>query len=141
MDGKSYRVYCVIGDGESQEGQIWEAAMSAGQRKTDNLIVFLDHNKLQIDGRVEDIKGITPIADKWRAFRWNAIDNVDGHDISALIKAVDEAEKAKGKPTIIICDTVKGKGVSYMEDNVDFHGKAPNKEETCTALDELKCHL
>jgi transketolase len=141
MDGKSYKVYCIIGDGESQEGQIWEAAMSAGQRKTDNLIVFLDHNKLQIDGRVEDIKGITPIADKWRAFRWNVIDNVGGHDIPALMKAVDDAEKVKGKPTIIICDTVKGKGVSFMEDNVDFHGKAPNKGECDTALDELKCHL
>ena len=141
MDGKSYKVYCIIGDGESQEGQIWEAAMLAGQRRTDNLIVFLDHNKLQIDGRVEDIKGITPIADKWRAFRWNVIDNVEGHDIPALIKAVDEAASAKGKPTIVICDTVKGKGVSYMEDNVDFHGKAPNKDECDTALNELKCHL
>ncbi len=141
MDGKKYRVYCIIGDGESQEGQIWEAAMSAGQHKTDNLTVFLDHNKLQIDGKVEDIKGITPIADKWRAFRWNVIDDVKGHDIEALMKAVDEASRTKGKPSIIICDTVKGKGVSFMEHNVDFHGKAPNKEETDTALEELKCHL
>ncbi|MCX5749276.1 MAG: transketolase [Candidatus Saganbacteria bacterium] len=139
MDKKEHRIYCIIGDGESQEGQIWEAAMSAGHRKTDNLTVILDHNKLQIDGRVEDIKGLSPVADKWRAFRWNAIDKVDGHDVRALLKAFDEAEKTKGRPTIIIADTVKGKGVSFMEHNVDFHGKAPNKEETEKALSELRC--
>lgn len=139
MDRKSYRVYCIIGDGESQEGQIWEAAMSAGHRKIDNLTAILDHNKLQIDGKVEDIKGITPIADKWRAFRWNVIDNVAGHDIPAILKALEDAEKVKDRPTIIIADTVKGKGVSFMEHNVDFHGKAPNKEETEKALCELGC--
>jgi len=139
MDKKSHRIYCIIGDGESQEGQIWEAAMNAGHRKIDNLTAILDHNKLQIDGKVEDIKGITPIADKWRAFRWNVIDNVDGHDIPAILCALEEAEKIKGMPTMIIADTVKGKGVSFMEHNVDFHGKAPNREETEKALCELGC--
>ncbi len=140
MDKKTHRIYCIIGDGESQEGQIWESAMSAGHRKLDNITVFLDHNNLQIDGHVEDIKGLSPLADKWRAFRWNVIE-CDGHSVPALIKAVDEAEKCKGKPTIIICDTVKGKGVSFMEGNKDFHGKAPNKEETHTALCDLGCKL
>ncbi|MFA5104426.1 MAG: transketolase [Candidatus Margulisiibacteriota bacterium] len=138
MDNKKYRVYCVIGDGESQEGQIWEAAMSAGHYKLDNLTLILDHNKLQIDGRVEDIKGIAPVADKWKAFRWNVIDKVDGHNIEQLISALDKAESCKGKPSIIIADTVKGKGVSFMEDNVDFHGKAPNKDETGKALGEIR---
>lgn len=138
MDKKNYRVYAVIGDGESQEGQIWEAAMSAGHFKLDNLTVILDHNQYQIDGQVEVIKGIQPIADKWRAFRFNVIDNVNGHDIKAIIKALDDSERVKGRPTIIIAETVKGKGVSFMENNpLDFHGKAPTKEEVIKALEEL----
>jgi transketolase len=138
MDNKNYRVYAVIGDGESQEGQIWEAAMSAGHFKLDNLAVILDHNQYQIDGQVEVIKGIQPIADKWRAFRFNVIDNVNGHDIKAVIKALDDSERVKGRPTIIIAETVKGKGVSFMENNpLDFHGKAPTKEEVIKALEEL----
>lgn len=142
MDKKKYRVYCIIGDGESQEGQIWEAAMSAGHLKLDNLTLILDHNKLQIDGKVEEIKGISPIADKWKAFRWNVIDKVDGHNIEQLITAFEKAEACKGKPSIIIADTVKGKGVSFMENNVDFHGKAPSKEETCKGCDEIRsCRL
>lgn len=137
IDKKNYKVYAVIGDGESQEGQIWEAAMSGGHQKVDNLIVILDHNKLQIDGKVEDIKGIMPISDKWKAFRWNVIDNVDGHSIPALVAAFDKAEKHTGSPTIIIADTVKGKGVSFMEWNNEFHGKAPSKLEVEQAIKEL----
>jgi len=138
LDKKNYRIYVMIGDGESQEGQIWEAAMTAGHYKLDNLTVILDHNKYQIDGRIEEIKGIQPIGDKWRAFRFNVIDNVNGHDMRAIIKALDEAERCKGKPTIIIAETVKGKGVSFMEDKpMEFHGKAPTKEEVIKALEEL----
>lgn len=137
MDKKDHRIYCLIGDGESQEGQIWEAAMTAGHHKLNNITAILDHNGLQIDGKVENIKGIEPISDKWKAFRWNVI-NADGHDIKALISALDKAEQEKSKPTIIIADTVKGKGVSFMEHNLDFHGKAPNKEETEKALENLK---
>ena len=100
MDGKDYRVYAMVGDGESQEGQIWEAAMTAGHSKLDNLTVIVDHNKYQIDGAVEDIKGIQPIADKWKAFRFNVIDNVNGHDMKSIMKALDEAERTKGRPTV-----------------------------------------
>jgi transketolase len=138
MDKKKSRVYAMIGDGESQEGQIWEAAMTAGHYRLDNLTVVLDHNMYQIDGAVEDIKGIQPIADKWKAFRFNVIDNVNGHDIKAVINAFEKAESTKGKPTIIIAETAKGKGISYMECNpLDFHGKAPTKEELEIALKEL----
>lgn len=138
LDKKKYRVFAVIGDGESQEGQIWEAAMTAGHRKLDNLTVILDHNKYQIDGSVEDIKGIQPIGDKWKAFRFHVIENVNGHDMRSLIKAIDEAGNTKGKPTIIIAETVKGKGVSFMEARpTEFHGKAPSKEEVIKALEEL----
>ncbi len=112
--------------------------MSAGHFKLDNLTLILDHNKLQIDGRVEDIKGITPVADKWKAFRWNVIEKVDGHNVEQLISAFDKAEFCKGKPSVIIADTIKGKGVSFMEDNVDFHGKAPSKDETCKGCDEIR---
>lgn len=138
VDKKNYRVYAIIGDGESQEGQIWEAAMFAGHHKLANLTVMLDHNKLQIDGKVEDIKGIEPIADKWRAFRWNVIDGVNGHDIPSIINALNKAEKVTNAPSIIIAETVKGKGVSFMEWNNEFHGKAPNKEELGRAIKELE---
>ena len=138
IDKKDYRIYCMIGDGESQEGQIWEAAMAAGHHKLDKLIVILDHNKFQIDGKVEDIKGIQPIKAKWEAFRWHVIENVDGHSIKAIIEAFEKAEKIKGKPVIIIAETVKGKGVSFMEWKNEFHGKAPSKEELGKALEELK---
>jgi transketolase len=111
--------------------------MTAAQQKLDNLVVFTDHNRLQIDGKTEEIKGITPIADKWRAFRWNVIDDVNGHDIAGIIKALDDAGRSSGKPTMIVADTVKGKGVSFMENNLDFHGKAPNKDELERALTEL----
>ncbi|MFC1767208.1 transketolase [Candidatus Margulisiibacteriota bacterium] len=139
MDKLDNRVYAVIGDGESQEGQIWEAAMTAGHYKLGNLTAILDHNKYQIDGKVEEIKGIQPIADKWKAFRWNVIDGVNGHDIKGIIAALDKAEAVKDKPSIIIAETVKGKGISFMENRpLDFHGKAPTEEELETALKELK---
>jgi len=137
LDKINANIFVMIGDGESQEGQIWEAAMAAGHHKLDKLICILDHNKLQIDGKVEDIKGIEPIADKWRAFRWNVIANVDGHDFKSIVGAFEAAKKHKGAPTIIIAETVKGKGVSFMEHQVGFHGKAPNKEELQQALQEL----
>lgn len=138
IDKKDYRVYALIGDGESQEGQIWEAAMTAGHHKVENLIVILDHNKLQIDGKVEDIKGIEPLADKWRAFRWNVIEGVNGHDMTSIITALDQAERTSGGPKIIIAETIKGKGVSFMEWNNEFHGRAAKKEELERALKELK---
>lgn len=137
VDKMSYKVYAIIGDGESQEGQIWEAAMTAGHYKLEDLIAILDHNKLQIDGKVEDIKGLSPIPDKWKAFRWNVIEGVNGHDISSVIDALDRARSHKGAPTIIIADTVKGKGVSFMEWNNEFHGKAPSGEELKRATEEL----
>ncbi|NQU17377.1 MAG: transketolase [Candidatus Saganbacteria bacterium] len=138
VDKLKYRVYCLIGDGESQEGQIWEAAMGAGHHKLDNLCVIMDHNKLQIDGKIEDIKTISPVADKWRAFNFHVIDKVDGHNIKALMTALDKAEKNRGKPTIIIADTVKGKGVSFMEHNNKFHGSPPCGDQIECALKELK---
>ena len=137
LDKKNYRVYCMVGDGECQEGQIWEAAMTAGHHKLSNLTVIVDHNKHQIDGKVEDIKGIQPLADKWKAFRFHAI-NCDGHNIRSIIKAIEEAQKHRGGPSVIIADTVKGKGVSFMEERpLDYHGKAPTKEEEERALKQL----
>jgi transketolase len=136
LDKIAAHVFVLIGDGESQEGQIWEAAMAAGHFKLENLICILDQNKLQIDGPVEAVKGIEPVADKWKAFRWNVI-KADGHDFNSIIDALETAKSHKGSPTIIIADTTKGKGVSFMEGNKDFHGKAPNKEEIQQALQEL----
>jgi transketolase len=137
LDGNKFRVYCMLGDGETQEGQIWEAAMSAPKFKLDNLTVILDYNKGQIDGPVPDVMNIEPIADKWRAFNWHVI-GIDGHDFGQILKALDEAEKTRGKPTMIIADTVKGKGVSFMEHQISWHGAAPNKEQTDKALAELR---
>jgi len=136
LDGLKYKVYCLIGDGESQSGQIWEAAMTASHFKIDNLIAILDHNKLQIDGSLNEIKALHPVVDKWKSFGWNVIE-IDGHNISSIIKAFDQADHTNGKPTIIIADTVKGKGVSFMEGNIAFHGKAPNKDELSKALSEI----
>lgn len=136
LDGDKFHVYCVIGDGESQEGQIWEAAMSAPKFKLDTLTVFLDYNQGQIDGPVKDVMNIEPVADKWRAFNWNVLE-IDGHDQSAILKAVDQARATKGKPTFIIAHTIKGKGVSFMESQISWHGAAPNKEQTEKALAEL----
>ncbi len=137
MDKKNYRIYCMVGDGESQSGQIWEAAMCATKYKLDNLTAVLDYNKIQLDDRVNIVMEIEPVKDKWKSFGWNVIE-IDGNDIPKIIDALDDAEKVKGNPTIIIAHTVKGKGVSYMEDNVDWHGKAPSKELAEQAIRELE---
>jgi len=136
MDGSSRRVYCVMGDGEQQEGQIWEAAMFAAHYKLDNLCAVIDYNRKQIDGDVQDIMGIAPLADKWRAFGWNVLE-CDGHDIPALIQAFAQAREAKDRPTVILAHTVMGKGVSYMEDDFQWHGKPPSKEQADQALREM----
>ncbi len=137
MDKKDYRVYCIMGDGESQAGQIWEAAMSAAKYKVDNLTAILDYNKIQLDDRVSVIMEIEPVKDKWISFGWNAIE-IDGHNIEEIVNALDEAGKVKNKPTIIIAHTIKGKGVSFMEDNVAWHGKAPTAEQAEQAVKELE---
>ncbi len=137
VDKKDYRVYVLVGDGEIQEGQIWEAAMAAAHYKLDNLTVFLDHNKMQIDGRIEDVMSPEPVEDKWRAFGWHVI-TIDGHDMGQILKAVEEAKQTKRKPTVIVAQTVKGKGVSFMENQVGWHGKAPSAEEVEKALSELE---
>lgn len=136
IDKKDYRVYSIIGDGESQEGLIWEAAMFAAHYKLDNLTVFLDNNGLQIDGTNDEVMNIEPIDDKFKAFGWNVL-KIDGHSIDEIIKAIEEAKNTKGKPTMIIAKTFKGKGVSYMENQVGWHGKAPSYEDACKALVEL----
>ena len=137
LDGDTFRTYCLIGDGESQEGQIWEAAMCAGKFGLDNLVCFLDYNKAQIDGFVADVMPIEPIADKWTSFGWHVI-SIDGHDFDQIFGALDEARATKGRPTFIIADTVKGKGVSFMEGKVDWHGVAPTAEQAEAALAELE---
>ena len=136
LDRKDYRTYVLLGDGEIQEGQIWEAAMFASFRKVDNLCAIVDYNKLQLDGFVKEILDLEPLADKWRAFGWHVIE-LDGHEIPALQKAFAEAASTKGKPTVIIAHTVKGKGVSFMENNPKYHGVAPTPEEVERALKEL----
>jgi len=133
IDKKNYYVYVLLGDGEVQEGQIWEAAMTAAHYKLDNLTAVLDRNGLQIDGKTEDVMGLEPLADKWRAFGWDVVE-VNGHSFEELINAMN---KKSEKPKMIIARTIKGKGVSFMENNVDFHGKAPTKEEAEIALKEL----
>ena len=137
LDKKDYRTYVMLGDGEIEEGQIWEAAMAASHYKTDNLCAILDQNGLQIDGFIHEIMSSHPIPDKWLGFGWHVME-IDGHDFKAILNAYDEAEKVKGRPTIIVAKTVKGKGVSFMENQVDWHGKAPSKEEAERALAELK---
>ena len=136
IDGKDYRVYTVVGDGESEEGQVWEAAMFAAHYKLDNLCVIVDWNGLQIDGSVEEVMNPTPHDKKLEAFGFHVI-SVDGHDFDALKAAFDEAKTVKGKPTAIIAKTVKGKGVSFMENKVNWHGSAPNDEQYAAALAEL----
>jgi transketolase len=137
LDGKDYRVYVMIGDGESDEGQIWEAALFGAHHKLDNLVAILDYNKIQLDGRLEEILELAPLADKWRAFGWHVLE-IDGHDLAAILAAFAEAERTKGKPSILIAHTIKGKGVSFMEDDVEWHGIAPNAEQVERALAELE---
>jgi len=136
LDKKSYRVYTLLGDGECQEGQIWEAAMASAHYKLDNLVGLIDYNGLQIDGPIEKIMSPLPLTEKWVAFGWNVI-SVDGHNIGEIIAALDKAETVKGKPTMIICRTVKGKGVSFMENKHGWHGKAPDAHQIEVALKEL----
>ncbi len=136
MDQKSYRVYTLLGDGEIQEGQVWEAAMFAGHRKLDNLVVIIDNNGLQIDGAVDQVCSPYPIDQKFEAFGFHVI-NVDGNDFSSLRDAMKEARNTKGKPTAIVAHTVKGKGISFMEGQVGWHGKAPNEEQYKTAMADL----
>lgn len=136
LDKKDYRVYCLMGDGEIQEGNIWEAAMAAAHYNADNLCGIIDYNRFQIDGRVEDIMNLEPLVNKWESFGWH-VEQCDGHNISALLAAFDQAKTIKQKPTVIIAHTVKGKGVSFMEHVVDFHGRSPTAKEKEIALKEL----
>ena len=138
LDNKDYRVYTLLGDGELQEGQVWEASMFAGHRKLDNLVVMVDNNGLQIDGKVEDVCSPYPIGDKFKAFNFHVIEDVDAHDFDAIKAAFDEAKATKGMPTAIVFKSVKGKGVSFMENNAGWHGKAPNDEEYAIAMADLE---
>lgn len=136
LDNAPWNVYALLGDGEVQEGIIWEAAMSAAHYKLDNMIAFLDYNGLQIDGEVESVMSINPIEDKFRTFGWNVI-TIDGHDFDQIFAALDMAKDTVDKPTMIIAKTVKGKGVSFMENQASWHGSAPNEEQLEQALSEL----
>ena len=137
LDNRSYRVYCLMGDGETQEGNVWEAAMACAHYNCDNLCALLDYNGFQIDGCIKEIMNLEPVAEKWRSFGWHAVE-IDGHNIKEILNALEEAKTVRGKPTIIIARTIKGKGVSFMENVLDFHGRAPTKEEAQIALRELE---
>ena len=137
LDNKSYRVYTLLGDGEIQEGQVWEASMLAAHRKLDNLVVIVDNNNLQIDGAITEVNSPYPIDKKFEAFNFHVI-NIDGNDFDQIDAAFKEAKTVKGQPTAIIAKTVKGKGVSFMENQVGWHGKAPNDEEYKIAMEELE---
>jgi transketolase len=137
MRGKDFRVYCVMGDGENQEGSVWEAAMTAAHYKLDHVCAIVDHNKVQENGLVAEIKNLEPLGQKWASFGWHVLE-IDGHNIEALKAAFDEFNGTRGKPTVIIANTVKGKGVSFMEGKSAWHGKAPNKEQLEAALKELQ---
>ncbi|MBQ3661138.1 MAG: transketolase [Firmicutes bacterium] len=135
-DADPGRIYALLGDGELQEGMVWEAAMAASHYKLDNLCAFVDHNGLQIDGRNEDVMNVMPIAEKFAVFGWNVLE-IDGHDFEQILDALDMAKKCKGMPTVIVAETVKGKGVSFMEGQAGWHGKAPNEEQAKQAMAEL----
>ncbi len=137
LNGKNYKTFCIMGDGEQQEGNVWEAVMEAGHYKLDNLIGIVDFNRLQIDGWVKDVMNIDPLDDKYKSFGWNVV-RINGHDMKQVVDALDNAKKNTGKPLLIIADTVKGKGVSFMEDVAGWHGKTPNYDEMLKGLDELK---
>ncbi|PLR83301.1 transketolase [Bacillus canaveralius] len=140
MDGKSYKVYTLMGDGEQAEGSVWEGAMSASQYKLDNLVAVIDRNRLQITGSTEDVMGLEPLADKWRSFGWEVVE-VDGNDISQLVEVFTNTPKVAGKPTIIIANTVKGKGISFAENVGAWHHRVPTKEEYELAMQELSKQL
>ena len=140
LKGADFRVYSILGDGEIEEGQVWEAAMYASAKKLDNLVAFVDNNNLQIDGTVEEVNSPYPIPEKFAAFGWNVI-KIDGHSFEEIENALKAARDCKGKPTAIVAKTVKGKGVSFMENQVNWHGSAPNAEQYETAMNELKAVL
>ena len=136
--GDAYRTYAILGDGEIEEGQVWEAAMFAGNQRLDNLCLVVDHNRLQIDGSNEEVNSPMPIADKFRAFKFNVIELADGNDMAQVREAFRAARAHRGEPTCIVAETLKGKGVSFMEDQVGWHGKAPNDEQYAQAMAELE---
>jgi transketolase len=136
LDGKTYKTFCIMGDGEQQEGQIWEAAMEAGHHKLDNLVGIVDCNRLQIDGKVSDVMNVDPLDEKYRSFGWDVM-HIDGHDMTQVVEALEKAKAATGKPIVILAETVKGKGVSFMEDLAGWHGRSPNYDELVKALTEL----
>ena len=138
LQGKDYRTYTLLGDGELEEGQVWEASMFAGAKKLDNLCVIVDNNNLQIDGTIVEVNNPYPIDKKFEAFNFHVINVEDGHDFEQLAAAFAEARATKGMPTAIICKTMKGKGVSFMENSVDWHGKAPNEEQYKVAMEDLE---
>jgi transketolase len=137
LDGRAYRVYVLLGDGEIQEGQIWEAAMTSAHHGLDNLCAIVDNNGLQIDGHIDEIKSLGSIPAKWKSFGWNVVE-IDGHDMGEILEAFNKARDVKARPTMIVARTVKGKGVSFMEDMVDYHGVAPTQEESVRALAEME---
>ncbi|NLC07670.1 MAG: transketolase [Syntrophomonadaceae bacterium] len=137
LDQRNYRVYVLIGDGESEEGQIWEAAMLAAHYRLDNLVAILDYNGLQIDGPVKEVMSLEPVAGRWQAFGW-AVQEIDGHDFSQILGAFAQARRTNGQPSLIVAHTIKGKGVSFMENQVGWHGTAPNQEQVAQALAELE---
>ena len=137
LDKKNYKVYVLLGDGESQEGAVWEAAMAAAHHKLDNLVLILDKNQVQETGKTKDVMNIDPAPDKWKAFGFEVFE-IDGHNMEEIVKALDKANEVKGKPVMIVANTIKGKGVSFMEMNYKFHGKAPDDEQFKKAMEELK---
>ncbi|MEI7905295.1 MAG: transketolase [Candidatus Firestonebacteria bacterium] len=136
MDKSDSRVFCIMGDGELQEGSVWEAIMTSAHRNLDNVVAWIDYNNLQIDGKLDDVKKLAPLPDKFKAFNWHVIE-IDGHSLEETLKAFKEARETKGKPTVIIARTIKGKGVCFMENKAEWHGVAPNKEQLEAALKEL----
>lgn len=136
LNGDGYRVYCLLGDGEIEEGQVWEAVMTSNKYKLDNLCVIVDNNNLQIDGKIEEVKGLTNIGDKFKSFGFEVL-QIDGNNIEELLNAFNVAKQIKGRPTVIIAKTIKGKGVSFMENKVEWHGRAPKEEEYKQAIEEL----
>ncbi len=137
LDGRPTRVYVLLGDGEIEEGQVWEAAMTSVHRKLDNLMAFVDHNGLQIDGPVRDVKSLGNIANRWRSFGWHVLE-IDGHDIGAIFAACEEAKASRGRPTVVVARTVKGRGVPFMENAVEWHGKAPSHEQVEDAVRRIE---
>lgn len=133
LDGSSWRVYVILGDGECQEGQVWEAAMTSSHYRLDNLTAFLDYNGLQIDGPTDQVKSLEPLADKWRSFGWNVL-SINGHSFPEILAAAEKARSCRGQPTMIIAETVKGKGVPFMENRVEWHGVAPDRQQLEQAL-------